>query len=182
MTMLHKYLIVLRLNFENFWFPFFICRDFSNQLCLGEGFVAKRYFSFKTNSEVLPVSITDEEQDIYPVCKTMTSQKSSVITSMIDFRLYKTMWPMTSGECFLSPLIGQGENDWKLVFDNPCSNINISECESRLGAREQIWYWKAFEGVEISFELQWKELVLNEHRLLTNSPHPKPWTSENTQC
>lgn len=49
---------------------------------------------------------------------------------MIDFRLYKSLLAMTSGECFVSPpswkgvgVVG-GLTDWKLVFDNPRSKIN----------------------------------------------------------
>lgn len=36
-------------------------------------------------------------------------------------------------------------------------------------------------GAEISFELLWKEMVLNEHRTLTDPPHHESWTSENVQ-
>lgn len=40
---------------------------------------------------------------------------------------------------------------------------------------------KELVGVVISFEPPWKEMVLNEHRTLTEPPHPDSGTSENVQ-
>lgn len=40
---------------------------------------------------------------------------------------------------------------------------------------------KELVGVVISFEPPWKVMVLNEHRPLTEPPHPDSGTSENVQ-
>lgn len=117
----------------------------------------------ETNCGVLQESICDKDQVIHCVCQPATSQKYTWLQAWLLSDYTRLCW----GKCFLSPRWPGLRNDWKMEFNCLSSKINKAE--------------RGLVGVVINFEPQRKELVLNEHRRLTDSPHTKLWAGENVQ-